>query len=413
MAAPRNRAAAHLLAPGVERRAGLQPSAVRTDPHRLVRIAAPRHRLCDLRPKPQQQGRRCPTERDAEHAAGDIAVSRGLVVDRREAVGLERAVGLGPVDPTRQVAQLHRRRGLPERCDVVESAQRKAGGAHQCEQFVSDPAQPAVEALLVAELVQQLVLRGPHLDAVMNDFGLFEHADLPGQHLRDQFTGLTDLVGDETGRGVVARDHAPEAALAHDRHRHRSVDRHVDHVFDVDRRDAAQHRIAQIDRPAGHRIAVRQQRRRPIADIRNDPDGVAGVQRTRLRRNIRGRKVEIQQRWNAVDAIFGDHLSAPIGRKSIDLDAVETGDPAHLAGRDVAGHQHAGRLLQPPDRSANASEEFAGRFGGVARLQLQDAETIVTMQNAVEGPRTRAGQEFDVKSDSPRRGRRTAHFGAG
>src|SRR5690554_2821316 len=58
---------------------------------------------------------------------------------------------------------------------------------------------------------------------------------------------LAPFVADRARAGVVAGDQAPELALVDDRQRCGSTDLHVLQVLDVDGRDAAQKRSAEID----------------------------------------------------------------------------------------------------------------------------------------------------------------------
>lgn len=79
---------------------------------------------------------------------------------------------------------------------------------------------------------------------------------------------------------MMASDQAPKATLHHDRQAHGSLDVNVAQVFDVDRRHASEHRIAQVER-APCRICGFD-RHLFVIDIGDQPQWVANIKCARL-----------------------------------------------------------------------------------------------------------------------------------
>ena len=77
---------------------------------------------------------------------------------------------------------------------------------------------------------------------------------------------------------VVAGDEAPQQTILDDRHRGRRADIHVAEIFEMDRRDAPQRDVRQIE--VVH--AVWTQRGGIVMDVGDDADSIADVQRARL-----------------------------------------------------------------------------------------------------------------------------------
>jgi hypothetical protein len=126
---------------------------------------------------------------------------------------------------------------------------------------------------------------------------------------------------------MMAGDQPPQLAFDDDRYAHRRTHAHVLQIFDVNRRNAAQHAITHVDR----RLAIAShQRHRHVAYIGDDAQGIEDIQATGLRGNIAGRIALAQVGRECGQTIFGHHLAAAVCTETVSHHAVEAGERAHL-----------------------------------------------------------------------------------
>ena len=153
------------------------------------------------------------------------------------------------------------------------------------------------------------------------------------------------MVGQAAWLHGVAGHQAPQAAFMHQRYRHRRAGTHVAHVVQVHRRDAAQHRHAQV---GGRRVALilgPHQRSRGVAVVRDQAYPVAAVEFAGLCWNVRFGEAQVQVGRQQAVAILGHHDAVPASIELVDQGAVEAGEPAHVRGSQLAEVFHgAGRL---------------------------------------------------------------------
>ncbi len=147
---------------------------------------------------------------------------------------------------------------------------------------------------------------------------------------------VADLEGWLVRAGVVvARDEPPQPAVAQERDRHRRPHAHVAQVLEVDRRDAAQRRVGEVERRARRGEQRRDDRLGRVVHVRDEPDPVLLVQRARLRRDVRRRVVQPEERVEVVPARLGHDLPVVVRVEAVDHHAVEARELAHVAGRVV------------------------------------------------------------------------------
>ena len=186
--------------------------------------------------------------------------------------------------------------------------------------------------------------------------------------------------------GMVADDQAPEVRPVGEAHGQAGGGAHVAHEFAVDRRDAAQRAVGEIERGRVLEPPPGQQQYRHVVGIRHRPDTLEHVLAPRLRRNI-GRRVVVAEPGLEVPRMeFRDHRSIAMPAESIHHHPVEAGDRAQAAAgegaefRLAAGalealqhrlHQRQRRLLPKVDsRRFNID---ADPVAGVKTVQMQHA----------------------------------------
>ena len=214
-------------------------------------------------------------------------------------------------------------------------------------------------------------------------------------HLRHHVDGHADGVGHLARRHVVAGEHAPQAAADDDGHAHRRAHAHVLQVLDVDRRDAAQHAVAQVQRLALR--GVGHQRHRLVADVGDQAQRVEDVQAARLGRDVAGRIAPAQVGLERVAAGLGDDVAAVVVAEAVGHHAVEAGQLAH---RDDGGVEQAvdrALALERVHRAVGQVRE--GRhLAGVGRAALELAEDAARAAHAAR--RRRSASPTRVSSES-------------
>lgn len=326
---------AHDLAPPLERLA-------RAEPHRVVlaagdllvvRVAAPVHVPQDLVAHPQHDltlGQHDPEDaRDVGHERRDV---RRVPV---QGVGHDQVLAV-PEDPrderTAPVLVGH----VADRDEAALRDDDRAVGPHEAAQPPRARQGDADGDALVAAVrgqVREDAFRAPHLGLAL----VLRLGDEPdGERGPEELRGGADLEGRLVRpRVVVARDETPQPAVAQERDRHRRPHAHVAQVLEVDRRDAAQRRVREVERRTRRGEQRRDDRLGRVVHVRDEPDPVLLVQRARLRRDVRRRVVQPEERVEVVPARLGDDL-AVVGRvEAVDHHAVEARELAHVPGRVV------------------------------------------------------------------------------
>ncbi len=122
---------------------------------------------------------------------------------------------------------------------------------------------------------------------------------------------------------VVAGDEPPQPPVPQQGDRHRRPHAHVLQVLDVDRRDAAQRGVGEVQGGAARRVDVGYQRCGRVVDVRDQADPVLLVQRPRLGRNVGGRVVQAQERVEVLALGLGDDLTVVFLVVAVHHDPVE------------------------------------------------------------------------------------------
>ncbi len=184
--------------------------------------------------------------------------------------------------------------------------------------------------------------------------------------------------------GVVqATDESPQAVANDERDAHGSADSHVRHVLEVNGRDAAQNRKAEVQRTARVHAEGRNDARWLGAGIEDEPKPVLAIQLARLGRDVGGRIVQPEIRLERRFLRLGVNGAMPVLVESIEQDSLEPGDAPHLLNDDVrelGGRDHA---LNPQQRRP---ERVVHRDGWTARirLELENGRPLVAVDDSVE-----------------------------
>ena len=236
--------------------------------------------------------------------------------------------------------------------------------------------------------------------------------DLDREDLAQEVAGGPGLVRDHPRGPVMAGDQPPEFPLEEDRNRHGSGRPHVDHVFDVDRRDAPERGVAQVQRAARVRVERRDDRHRGIAGVGDQADPAVPVERPGLSGDVGGGEPEVEVGGQRVVAVLGDHRAVPVLVEPVDQDPVEPDDPADLGGREPADLDHPGCRVQGrhegPGHRVKVAERGQVVRGG--RLEFQDQEAFGPVEDGVEWSTTAVGRHRTLGQEQ--RGplqRRVAH----
>lgn len=228
----------------------------------------------------------------------------------------------------------------------------------------------------------------PALGGNAQQFGdapLLEAVDDGAADLREDLERHAHRVGNQLGRHVVAGEQAPELAADHDGYAHRGAHAHVGQVLAVDRRNAAQHAVAQVEGPAAFRIERRKHAHRDVGHVGDQPDRVLDVQAARLCRDIRGRVTLAEVAFQVVATAFGDHLAGIVMAEAVGHHPVVAGHPAQLLGD--AAEQGRGVVVQLHlgDDALGVEGEGRDRQGiRGADLELQVEHVLVAVPDHIE-----------------------------
>ncbi len=180
---------------------------------------------------------------------------------------------------------------------------------------------------------------------------------------------------------MVAGNQAPQGPVDDHRNGHRGAHAHVAQVLAVDRRDAAQVRVGEVQRLAGE-VQDRHDGHGLEARIGNDPYRVAQVQRTGLLGDVRGREVLPQEAFQATAPGLSHHLAGAVGAKLVDHHPVIAEQGAHAPGRVLDQLVRALDLAQLGDHRAHQLHRLGdARAGG---LELEDDRAFVDVRRHVE-----------------------------
>jgi hypothetical protein len=242
------------------------------------------------------------------------------------------------------------------------------------------------EPALARDRVDQGRLQRAQPHPVGELLGLLERGDLERRGAGQHLAGHPHPVGHVVGGAVVHRDQAPQLAVLEDRGRARGRDPHVGQVLEVDRRDAAQHRAAQVERGVGERVERGQDAGRNVARVGDQPQRVAAVQLAGLARDVRGRVVQAQEGRQLRGAPLGHDLAVPVPVEAVDHGPVEAADAGRLGRQHVARLAHRGGRLEPRDRGPDQREEAVQRAGRgrLGRLQLDHQQLAAAVHDRVE-----------------------------
>jgi hypothetical protein len=255
--------------------------------------------------------------------------------------------------------------------------------------------EPVDEALLLRHVGEKAGLHEAELHALVRLLGSLPRLELEREDLGEEVAGVPHPEPDLPRLGVVARDQAPELAVPQDRDRHRRRGSHIAHIFEMNRRDAAQERLAEIERLAGRRVRGRLDRDRRVAGVRDDPEAVAPIQLAGLGGNVRSGEPQVQVGRQAAVAILADHRAVPALVEPVDQHAIEPRQRAHVPGREMAERLDARGALQA------LHEGPQDRVGGGAllprrdRLEFEQDQVPRPMRCDVEGPLAEGGGDPD------------------
>ena len=159
----------------------------------------------------------------------------------------------------------------------------RAGEEHQVLGMVHEAGD---EVILRRHMGEKAGLDGAEPHPVLGERRVLPRLELEREDLGEEVAGIAHLQRHPLRLLVVAGDQAPQVAVAQDRDRHGGERPHVAHVFEMDRRHAAQHGIAQIERIGASRL----DRDRRVIGIGDDAQPVAAVEIARLGRECRRRE---------------------------------------------------------------------------------------------------------------------------
>jgi hypothetical protein len=391
---PRVGTAAHGFVPGVEGTARRQARPQRADLAALVRLATPGNLLDLFGPQQQAPAGAGRIERQGEQA-GPLAQACA----RRFRPLVHAAV-------QQQVVSFGRQRGD----DVL------AGGLVDAETDDA-PELGRDHRLRLARRHQFLAVLDQRFERVFLEQ---QRLDQAGAHLGgavgqrrlvirfDALHGRADYLCQHVGRHadrirhafrahVVAGEQPPQAAVDHDRHAHRCRHAHVLQIFHVDRRHAAQHAEAQVER---RRAGCAQQGHRVVGHVGDHAQRVQRIQAARLRRDVAGRIALPLIGHEVVAARLGHHVAAVVAAETVSHHAVEAGELAHLAHGGAQQAVDAFLAAQALDRTMRLDREQGdGIAAFFARLEFDDDAALVRMHHAVV---------FSVADDHRRHQRRSA-----
>ena len=182
------------------------------------------------------------------------------------------------------------------------------------------------EAFLLRHVGQKSRLHRSEAHPVFGPDGVLACGELHREDLGQEVAGVANLQGDPLGVPAMAGDQAPEMTVSQNRDRHGGHGAHVVHVLDMNGRNAAQDRLAEIEREPRLRTDRREDRDGPVAGIGDDPKPVAAIEFPGLCRNVRGREAKIEIGRQDVVAVLRHDGPVPLRIELIDEDAIEPGD---------------------------------------------------------------------------------------
>ncbi|MES2533839.1 MAG: hypothetical protein V4636_22530 [Pseudomonadota bacterium] len=210
------------------------------------------------------------------------------------------------------------------------------------------------------------------------------------QHVAGHAYGIRNTVR----RSVMASNQTPEAPMHDDRKAHRRGNLDVPQVLEMNRRHAAQQRMAEIQWPLGRRVHV--DGNLLVVHIGDQPKRVEHIQGTRLHRNVGSGKAAMQEGLERGFALLRDDLAAVVLMKAVGHDAVEAGETADRG-------DGFGEKLGDVFPAAQLTHAAVGQQGECAQidhrrrssLQFDDDPSVVAVEHRVEH-RIRRG-EFHVQ----------------
>ena len=348
---PGARLAAHLVGPGRKGCARLQRGAGdRGDV--LVRVAGPGHDLQLFGAEPHQDRRHLGRHGDGQHAAGDVAIGR-RGRDHAFQVGTDK--GCDRRRLAHMVGQMAQRRriGAASRREQLAALNGgKAVGAHQLGQRSRGLREELVQLVVRTKTGQDGILMRAQADALAVQHRLLAQADLAGQAVGQGLAGQTRGQRQVARFGMVAGDKTPQRPVLDDRHRRRCTHPHVAQIMQVHRRDAAQHRIAEVDGlDPGNAAGDRLDRGMHVGD---DPHAVAHVEGARLAGNVGCREMVVHERAHALGTAFAHHGPGLVVDEAIDHHPRMAGQLAeharrvpHQVGQGRCPLQHRVQRLHP------------------------------------------------------------------
>ncbi len=207
--------------------------------------------------------------------------------------------------------------------------------------------------------------------------------------MAEELRGRAHLVAGFMRAGVMAAgDEPPQPSLAQQRDGHRRGDAHVAQIFEVDRRDAAQPGVAEVERRSRGRIQGGHDRHRLIVDVGDQPQPGTLVQRPRLDGNVAGRIVQAAKAVEPLEAGLGDHLAVPLRVEPVDHHPVEAGQPPDLLDHDVVELGERAGAVEPQHRlpGTGVGADIGQRTHALSRLQFAGDEFAHPMQQRVVVP---------------------------
>jgi hypothetical protein len=262
-------------------------------------------------------------------------------------------------EPVEECSDLILVGGLPQTPAMVLRQDGRPLRARQHHQIVRMIHQPCDEMLLRRHVGEEPRLHGAEAHAVFRQHRVLPRIELQREDLREEIAGVAHLERDSLRFLVVAGDQAPQLAAAQDRDRHGGERPHVAHVFEMYRRDAAQHRVAEIQR----RRITRLDRDGRVVGVGNDAQTVAPVEFPRLGGNIGSREPQVEVGGQHLVAVLGDDGAVPRVVEPVDQDPVEAGHAADVLRGQIEQELDGRRFLQLAHETAQ---------GGIVRIDAGD-----------------------------------------
>ena len=241
-----------------------------------------------------------------------------------------------------------------------------------------------LERALARQQRHEIVLEAAQPHALAERVGVVLDAELPAKRARDRAGRCALVEADMLRGGVVAGREAPKHAVLDDGRRGRGRDAHVLEVLDMDRRHAAERRVGNVDMRVA---AVREaQGRGLVADVRDDADEVAQVERARLFRDVGRGEAVMQERPHRRREILAEHLAGIVVEEAVDHHAVVAGDAAKLRRGDPAELFERRGVLESGRNGLDLAEQHAAGPGGfLGRFEFDHDAGFGAVGAGVEG----------------------------